>query len=171
MERRLAEGWGVPVVDRFSVILRIFQARATTQAAGRQLELARLRYKRARLVDPDASRSQQRGATSKLSGPGETQLERSRRVIDARIGALSRQLAAEARARASRRRARRGRDEGAACRVPVVCLVGYTNAGKSALHARLAQAGDAGRARDASFHQPRDAAPRLRRDPPEIARD
>eukprot|EP00966_Prymnesium_polylepis_P270890 6258112-Prymnesium_polylepis.1 len=150
-ERRLSEAWGgVPVLDRFSLILLIFRSRAVTKSAKLQLELARLRYDRSRLIDASAGHAQQAGATAMRSGPGETQLELGRRTIDARITRLQRMIEEEARSRTRLQRARRAREENAACRRPVVALVGYTNAGKSLLHSCLT-GGDGERARDALF--------------------
>ena len=130
-QRNLELAWQAKVVDRTGLILEIFGARARTHEGRLQVELAALDYQRSRLVRSWTHLERQRGGTGFLAGPGESQLEIDRRLIDQRITHLKRELKGVARTRALHRRARR--------RVPhpVVALVGYTNAGKSTLFNRL----------------------------------
>ena len=149
-QRRLESAWGVQVFDRFRVIVSIFRSRASTRIAHMQLDLAQLAYERSRLVDPSAGHSQQVGATGKLSGAGEKQIELSRRAIDAHASKLRKEIALEGE-RSSRLDARsRSRALDACWHRPVVALVGYTNAGKSLLHSRLVGS-NTDRAQDALF--------------------
>ncbi len=124
-QRNLETAWAAKVVDRTGLILEIFGARARTHEGQLQVELAALSYQRSRLVRSWTHLERQRGGFGFLGGPGESQLEIDRRLIDQRILHLKRDLAAVARTRGLHRAARR--------RVPspVVALVGYTNAGKS----------------------------------------
>ncbi len=130
-QRNLETAWAAKVVDRTGLILEIFGARARTHEGQLQVELAALSYQRSRLVRSWTRLERQRGGFGFLGGPGESQLEIDRRLIDRRIIHLKRDLAAVARTRGLHRAARR--------RVPspVVALVGYTNAGKSTLFNRL----------------------------------
>jgi GTPase len=119
------------VIDRTGLILEIFGERAQTHEGCLQVELAALSYQRSRLVRSWTHLERQRGGFGFLGGPGESQLEIDRRLIDERIARLKRDLDAIKRRRSLHRAARR--------RVPfpVVALVGYTNAGKSTLFNRL----------------------------------
>ncbi len=130
-QRNLETAWAAKVIDRTGLILEIFGARARTHEGQLQVELAALSYQRSRLVRSWTHLERQRGGFGFLGGPGESQLEIDRRLIDRRITHLKRDLAAVARTRGLHRAARR--------RVPnpVVALVGYTNAGKSTLFNRL----------------------------------
>jgi len=130
-QRNLETAWGAKVVDRTGLILEIFGARARTHEGRLQVELAALSYQRSRLVRSWTHLERQRGGFGFLGGPGESQLEIDRRLIDQRIIHLKRDLKTVARTRGLHRAARR--------RVPypVVALVGYTNAGKSTLFNRL----------------------------------
>jgi GTP-binding protein HflX len=129
--RNLEQAWGCKVLDRTALILEIFGARAHTAEGRLQVELAALTYQRSRLVRSWTHLERQRGALGFVGGPGESQLEADRRMIDERIVRIRRALAQVVRTRALQRGARR--------RVPypVVALVGYTNAGKSTLFNRL----------------------------------
>ncbi len=124
--RTLEEAVGVRVVDRSEVILDIFAQRARTRAGKLQVELAQLQYLLPRLAGRGRTMSRLGGGIG-TRGPGETQLEMERRAIQRRIGKL-RQEVEELRHHRQRLRQRR---EGS--QIPVVALVGYTNAGKSSL--------------------------------------
>ncbi|MGY4591665.1 GTPase [Thermostichus sp. MS-CIW-40] len=124
--RTLEEAVGVRVVDRSEVILDIFAQRARTRAGKLQVELAQLQYLLPRLAGRGRTMSRLGGGIG-TRGPGETQLEMERRAIQRRISKL-RQQVEELRHHRQRLRQRR---EGS--QIPVVALVGYTNAGKSSL--------------------------------------
>jgi GTPase len=130
-QRNLERAWGCKVIDRTGLILEIFGERARTHEGRLQVELAALSYQRSRLVRSWTHLERQRGGFGFLGGPGESQLEIDRRLIGERIARLRRELDSVKRTRSLHREARR--------RVPypVVALVGYTNAGKSALFNRL----------------------------------
>ena len=130
-QRNLERRWRAKVIDRTGLILEIFGERARTHEGRLQVELASLSYQRSRLVRSWTHLERQRGGFGFLGGPGESQLEIDRRLIDERIVRLKRELAGVKRTRGLHREARR--------RVPypVVALVGYTNAGKSTLFNRL----------------------------------
>lgn len=129
--RNLETSWKSKVLDRTGLILEIFGERAQTREGRLQVELAALTYQRSRLVRSWTHLERQRGGLGFVGGPGESQLEADRRMIDTRITRLRRQLAEVVRTRELHRAARR--------RVPypIVALVGYTNAGKSTLFNRL----------------------------------
>ncbi|MFS8853690.1 GTPase HflX [Synechococcus sp. R5-16] len=124
--RTLEEAVGVRVVDRSEVILDIFAQRARTRAGKLQVELAQLQYLLPRLAGRGRTMSRLGGGIG-TRGPGETQLEMERRAIQRRISKL-RQEVEELRRHRQRLRQRRE-----ASQIPVVALVGYTNAGKSSL--------------------------------------
>lgn len=124
--RTLEEALGVRVVDRSEVILDIFAQRARTRAGKLQVELAQLQYLLPRLAGRGRTMSRLGGGIG-TRGPGETQLEMERRAIQRRISKL-RQEVEELRRHRQRLRQRRE-----ASQIPVVALVGYTNAGKSSL--------------------------------------
>ncbi len=133
-QRNLEKIWNVKVLDRTGLILEIFGRRAKTKEGTLQVELAHLTYQRSRLVRSWTHLERQRGGYGFLGGPGETQIEADRRMIDERIGRIQTDLK---KVQATRRLHRAGRQ-----RVPyrVVALVGYTNAGKSTLFNRLTRA-------------------------------
>jgi len=126
-QRNLERAWGCKVIDRTGLILDIFGERAATREGTLQVELAHLDYQRSRLVRSWTHLERQRGGFGFLGGPGETQIEADRRLIDERMVRLKKDLEQVRRTRGLHRSARR--------RVPfpVVALVGYTNAGKSTL--------------------------------------
>ncbi len=132
-QRNLEKAWKAKVIDRTGLILEIFGERARTHEGALQVELAALSYQRSRLVRSWTHLERQRGGFGFLGGPGESQLEMDRRLIDERIVKLKRELEGVKRTRGLHRQARK--------RVPypVVALVGYTNAGKSTLFNRLTQ--------------------------------
>lgn len=126
-QRNLEREWGVKVIDRTGLILEIFGARAQTREGKMQVELAALSYQRSRLVKSWTHLERQRGGTGSTGGPGETQLEIDRRIIDDKIVLLKEQLE---QVRKNRDLQRKSRER---VPYPVVALVGYTNAGKSTL--------------------------------------
>lgn len=134
-QRNLERAWKVKVLDRTGLILEIFGERARTREGVLQVDLAHLTYQKSRLVRSWTHLERQRGATGFIGGPGETQIESDRRVIDDKIVRLKRQLAKVVRTRALHRATRKKMQE------PLVALVGYTNAGKSTLFNRLTDAG------------------------------
>ena len=129
-ERNLEQDLGCRVLDRTGLILDIFAQRARTYEGRLQVELAQLKHVASRLVRGWSHLERQRGGIG-LRGPGEKQLEMDRRLISGRIQQIERRLAKVRRTREQGRKARRKRD------LPVVSLVGYTNAGKSTLFNRL----------------------------------
>ncbi len=133
-QRNLEQAWKAKVIDRTGLILEIFGERARTKEGQLQVELAALTYQRSRLVRSWTHLERQRGGFGFIGGPGESQLEIDRRLIDERMVRLKRDLEDVKRTRNLHRRARR--------RVPfpIVALVGYTNAGKSTLFNRLTEA-------------------------------
>jgi GTPase len=133
-QRNLEKAWNAKVVDRTSLILEIFGRRARTREGALQVEHAHLTYQKSRLVRSWTHLERQRGGFGFLGGPGETQLEADRRMIEERLARIENELARVKRTRALHRDSRR--------RVPypIVALVGYTNAGKSTLFNRLTQA-------------------------------
>jgi GTP-binding protein HflX len=133
-QRNLEKAWGTKVIDRTGLILEIFGRRARTREGALQVELAHLTYQKSRLVRSWTHLERQRGGFGFLGGPGETQLEADRRVIEDRIKRIEAELDGVKRTRALHRESRK--------RVPypIVALVGYTNAGKSTLFNRMTQA-------------------------------
>ncbi|MFR3469764.1 MAG: GTPase HflX [Oscillospiraceae bacterium] len=132
--RVLEEILGVTVLDRSALILDIFAQRAKTAEGRLQVELAQYQYLLPRLSGMGTSLSRQGGGIG-TRGPGETQLETDRRHIRSRIAKLEEELTQVRQVRAVQRRQRIKNS------VPVVALVGYTNAGKSTLLNRLTGAG------------------------------
>lgn len=134
-QRNLEKAWAAKVLDRTGLILEIFGRRARTREGLLQVELAHLRYQKSRLVRSWTHLERQRGGFGFLGGPGETQLEADRRLIQERISRLEKQLASVVKTRGLHREGR------ARVPYPVVALVGYTNAGKSTLFNALTKAG------------------------------
>lgn len=132
-ERNLSRQLECPVLDRTTLILDIFAQRARSHEGQLQVELAQLRHLSTRLIRGWTHLERQRGGIG-MRGPGETQLETDRRLVAQRIRQLTARLGRVERRRAEGRRARDRSD------VPVVALVGYTNAGKSTLFNRLTEA-------------------------------
>lgn len=133
-ERNLEQLLGVRVLDRTGLILEIFARRARTHEGQLQVELALLEHEQTRLVRGWTHLERQKGGFGLRGGPGETQIELDRRALRTRIGVIRAELATLRRRRAQNRR-RRSRSA-----VPVIALVGYTNAGKSTLFNRLTAA-------------------------------
>jgi GTP-binding protein HflX len=130
-QRNLERAWAAKVLDRTGLILEIFGRRAQTREGALQVEHAHLSYQKSRLVRSWTHLERQRGGFGFLGGPGETQIESDRRVIEERLARIERDLDKVKRTRKLHRLSRK--------RVPypVVALVGYTNAGKSTLFNRL----------------------------------
>jgi GTP-binding protein HflX len=133
-QRNLEKAWNAKVLDRTGLILEIFGRRARTREGALQVEHAHLTYQKSRLVRSWTHLERQRGGFGFLGGPGETQLEADRRMIDERLAKIETELGGVKRTRALHRESRR--------RVPypIVALVGYTNAGKSTLFNGMTQA-------------------------------
>jgi len=126
-QRNLEKVWSAKVLDRTSLILEIFGERAQTREGALQVELAHLVYQKSRLVRSWTHLERQRGGLGFVGGPGETQIEADRRMIDERVERIRRQLDKVVRTRGLHRQKRQKAPH------PVVALVGYTNAGKSTL--------------------------------------
>lgn len=124
--RNLEEGLGRPVIDRTTLILDIFAARAQTREGRLQVELAQLKYRLPRLIGAGMALSRLGGGIG-TRGPGEKKLELDRRRIRRRVFELEETLNEVVKQRALRRERREKN------LVPLVALVGYTNAGKSTL--------------------------------------
>jgi GTP-binding protein HflX len=133
-ERNLESNLECRVVDRAGLILDIFAQRARSFEGKLQVELAQLRHLSTRLVRGWTHLERQKGGIG-LRGPGETQLETDRRLVDKRIRVLMERLDHVDKRRAMNRQNR------IRAEIPTVALVGYTNAGKSTLFNALTQAG------------------------------
>ena len=125
-QRNLEKALGVKVIDRTALILDIFATRAQTHEGRLQVALAQMQYLLPRLAGQWSHLERMEGAIG-TRGPGETQIETDRRLINSRISRIKREIeqVRVQRALYRRRRERNG--------MPVVALVGYTNAGKSTL--------------------------------------
>jgi GTP-binding protein HflX len=130
-QRNLEKAWNAKVLDRTGLILEIFGRRARTKEGTLQVELAHLNYQRGRLVRSWTHLERQRGGAGFLGGPGETQIEADRRILRNKIKRLETELEQVRRTRTLHRAKRKK------VPLPVVALVGYTNAGKSTLFNRL----------------------------------
>lgn len=130
----LSDALEIKVMDRTLLILDIFAARANTNEGKIQVELAQLRYRSSRLSGLGNALSRLGGGIG-TRGPGETKLEMDRRIIHERIGQLKHELEAVVTHR-ELTRSQRSRSN-----IPVVAIVGYTNAGKSTLLNTLTGAG------------------------------
>jgi GTP-binding protein HflX len=135
--RALSEELGVRVLDRSGLILDIFAQRARTREGRLQVELAQYNYLLPRLTGMWTHLERQAGTSQPIGtrGPGETQLETDRRHIRRKISKLEEELEEVRRVRSTQRRRREKNG------MPVVALVGYTNAGKSTLLNKLTDAG------------------------------
>ncbi len=154
-ERNISQALGIKVIDRTALILDIFAQRARTSEGKLQVELAQLTYLLPRLVG-QWTHLERLGGGIGTRGPGETQLESDRRVIRRRVMKIRRELE---RVKVHRHLQREGRRRAG---LPIVALVGYTNAGKTTLLNRLA--GSHFRAADQLFVT-LDPAARLVEDP------
>jgi GTPase len=133
-QRNLEKEWGTKVIDRTGLILEIFGRRARTREGTLQVELAHLGYQKSRLVRSWTHLERQRGGFGFMGGPGESQIEIDRRLIQERMTRLERDLEQVTRTRGLHRA---GRER---VPYPTVALVGYTNAGKSTLFNRMTRA-------------------------------
>jgi GTP-binding protein HflX len=133
-QRNLEKAWNAKVLDRTGLILEIFGRRARTKEGALQVEHAHLTYQKSRLVRSWTHLERQRGGFGFLGGPGETQIEADRRLIEERLRRI------EAELDKVKRRRRLHRESRARVPYPVAALVGYTNAGKSTLFNRMTQA-------------------------------
>ena len=134
-QRNLEKAWNAKVIDRTGLILEIFGRRASTKEGSLQVELAHLNYQKGRLVRSWTHLERQRGGAGFLGGPGETQIEADRRILQDKIVKLERELEQVRRTRQLHRAKRRKVPH------PIVALAGYTNAGKSTLFNRMTGAG------------------------------
>ncbi len=133
-ERNLEKALNCAVQDRTGIILEIFAQRARTLEGRLQVELAQLRHTSTRLIRGWSHLDRQSAGVGVRGSPGDTQLEIDRRLIQARVDTINRRLEKTRSARIQGQRARK-RSE-----IPVISLVGYTNAGKSTLFNRLTHA-------------------------------
>jgi GTP-binding protein HflX len=133
-QRNLEKAWGAKVLDRTGLILEIFGKRAQTKEGVLQVELAHLTYQKSRLVRSWTHLERQRGGFGFLGGPGETQIEADRRVIEERIARIETEL------EKVKKRRKLHRESRARVPYPIAALVGYTNAGKSTLFNRMTRA-------------------------------
>ena len=127
--KNLQDELKTPVIDRTMLILNIFEIRARTREARLQVETAKLQYLLPRLVGMHEALTRQGGTSGSMSsrGAGEKKLELDRRHIEHRISELRKELDAISRERETQRKRREQ------SRIPLVALVGYTNAGKSTI--------------------------------------
>ncbi|GAB5602077.1 GTPase HflX [Thermus sp. FJN-A] len=135
--REIEKATGLKVLDRTQLILDIFALHAKTPEAQAQVELAQLKYLLPRLVGKGKELSRLGGGIG-TRGPGETKLEVDRRRLLARVAHLSRKLEEYAKRREEARRQRKRRG------IPLIAVVGYTNAGKTTLLSALARGGEPG---------------------------
>lgn len=131
--RNLQKTLDMPVMDRTTLILEIFRKRARSSEAKLQVELASLNYLKPRLIGITPAMTRQGGTSGSMSsrGAGEKKLELDRRRIDHRLAELRHELKEIEKERETQRKKRR------LSRLPLVSLVGYTNAGKSTIMNRL----------------------------------
>src|SRR6201988_3142531 len=134
-QRNLEKAWGAKVLDRTGLILEIFGRRARTREGTLQVEHAHLTYQKGRLVRSWTHLERQRGGFGFMGGPGETQIETDRRLIEERVRRIEDEL------EKVKKRRKLHRDSRARVPEPIAALVGYTNAGKSTLFNRMTQAG------------------------------
>jgi len=130
-QKNLEKAWNVKILDRTSLILEIFSNRAATREGVLQVEMAALSYQRTRLVRAWTHLERQRGGLGFVGGPGETQIESDKRAIDSQLKSLRGQLRKVVKTRELHRKRR------SKTAMPIVSLVGYTNAGKSTLFNKL----------------------------------
>ncbi|WP_419914952.1 GTPase HflX [Hoeflea sp.] len=130
-QRNLEKAWAAKVIDRTGLILEIFGRRASTREGVLQVQLAHLNYQKGRLVRSWTHLERQRGGAGFMGGPGETQIEADRRILQDKIVRLERDLEQVRRTRHLHRAKRKKVPH------PVVALVGYTNAGKSTLFNKI----------------------------------
>jgi GTP-binding protein HflX len=134
-QRNLETATKAKVLDRTGLILEIFGERAATREGVLQVELAHLNYQKGRLVRSWTHLERQRGGFGFLGGPGETQIETDRRLLQDRIAVIEDRLERVKKTRAQQRGPREAQQ------MPLIALVGYTNSGKSTLFNTLTGAG------------------------------
>jgi GTP-binding protein HflX len=132
-ERNLEKHLSARVIDRAALILDIFAQRAQSHEGKLEVELAQLKHMATRLVRGWTHLERQRGGSIGLRGPGETQLETDRRLLQKRVEQLQKRIDRVGIQRAQQRRARLRNT------LPRIALVGYTNAGKSTLFNAITQ--------------------------------
>ncbi|MBL4645485.1 MAG: GTPase HflX, partial [Rhizobiales bacterium] len=130
-QRNLEKELQLKVLDRTGLILEIFGERAQTKEGSLQVELAHLNYQKSRLVRSWTHLERQRGGVGFLGGPGETQIESDRRMLQQKIKRLELALEDVKRTRNLHRQNRKRKPH------PIIALVGYTNAGKSTLFNKI----------------------------------
>lgn len=130
-QRNMEKLWNVKVIDRTALILEIFGDRARTAEGKMQVELAALTYQRSRLVRSWTHLERQRGGLGFVGGPGETQIEIDKRLINERILKIKKGLEKVVKMRTLHRNSRKKTP------YPIVALIGYTNAGKSTLFNKI----------------------------------
>ena len=130
-QKNLEKTWNVKILDRTGLILEIFSNRAATREGVLQVEMAALSYQRTRLVRAWTHLERQRGGLGFVGGPGETQIESDKRAIDLQLKNLRRQLQKVVKTRELHRKRR------LKTAMPIISLIGYTNAGKSTLFNKL----------------------------------
>ena len=129
--RNLEKVFNIKVIDRTQLIIEIFGLRASTNEGKLQVELANLSFQKTRLVRSWTHLERQRGGLSKVGGPGESQLELDKRMINSKIKQIKQQLTKVKKTRFIQRK-RRIENE-----IPIFSLVGYTNTGKSTIFNKL----------------------------------
>jgi GTP-binding protein HflX len=134
-QRNLERQIGFHVMDRTGLILDIFSQRAQSHIGKTQVQLAQVRYQMSRLVRAWSHLERQKGGIGLRGGPGETQMELDRRILETKAKRLENELQKLQRQQRTQRRARHRRE------IFSVSLVGYTNAGKSTLFNALTKAG------------------------------
>lgn len=134
-ERNLEKALKCATMDRTGIILEIFAQRARTLEGRLQVELAQLKHTSTRLIRGWSHLDRQSAGVGVRGSPGDTQLEIDRRLIQERVNTINRRLE---KTRQAREQSKRARQRNA---IPVVSLVGYTNAGKSTLFNRLTNSG------------------------------
>ena len=131
IQRNIEKALCISILDRTELLLQLFEMRAVSATGKLQVELAKLTYMSTKLVRGWTHLERQRGGIGLRGGPGETQIEVDRRIIREKMHVLQKKLASVSARQALNRKQR------VSNRVPVVALVGYTNAGKSSLFNRL----------------------------------
>ena len=131
-QRNLEKKLNCKILDRTALILEIFGERATTKQGRIQVELAALLYQKTRLVRSWTHLERQRGGAGFMGGPGEKQIESDKRQIDKKIIKLKKELK---KIELNRNVQRKQRNKSS---IPIISLIGYTNAGKSTLFNYLA---------------------------------
>ena len=130
-KKNISDMIGVEIIDRTFVILDIFEKNAKTREAKLQVSIARLQYLKNHLINEQASYSQVTSGSGHNKGKGEKQIELSRRQINNAINQRKKELESIKLSRRNMRVARKNNP------IPKICIVGYTNAGKSTLMNRL----------------------------------